>query len=45
MDVYTSDTTYTQITPEVHGMIIHQIPEPATIAVLSLGGLLLRRKK
>jgi hypothetical protein len=26
-------------------VIIHQIPEPATIALLSLGGLLLRRKK
>ncbi len=26
-------------------VIIHQIPEPATIALLSLGGLLLRRKQ
>ena len=26
-------------------IIIHQIPEPATIALLSLGGLLLRRRK
>jgi hypothetical protein len=26
-------------------VIIHQIPEPATIALLGLGGLLLRRKK
>jgi hypothetical protein len=26
-------------------VVIHQIPEPATIALLGLGGLLLRRKK
>ena len=29
----------------VDTLIIHQIPEPATIALLGLGGLLLRRKK
>ncbi len=28
-----------------HTMIIHQIPEPATIALLCLGGLLLRKKR
>jgi len=28
-----------------HGMTIHQIPEPATIALLCLGGLLLRKKR
>jgi len=29
----------------VDSMVIHQIPEPATIALLGLGGLLLRRRK
>jgi hypothetical protein len=29
----------------MHGMTVHQIPEPATIALLCLGGLLLRKKK
>ena len=29
----------------VDGLVIHQIPEPATIVLLGLGGLLLRRKK
>ena len=29
----------------VDTLIIHQIPEPATIALLGLGGLLLRRRK
>lgn len=32
------------VTPDDR-IIIHQIPEPATIALLGLGGLLLRRKK
>jgi len=32
------------IVPTLHGMIIHQIPEPATIVLLCLGGLLLRKK-
>jgi len=42
-DVMTFDTAWTQILPTYHGMIIHQ-PEPATIALLCLGGLLLRKK-
>jgi hypothetical protein len=29
----------------VDSVVIHQIPEPATIALLGLGGLLLRRRK
>jgi len=29
----------------VHSLLIHQVPEPATVVLLSLGGLLLRRKK
>jgi len=29
----------------VDTLIIHQIPEPATLSILGLGGLLLRRKK
>jgi hypothetical protein len=29
----------------VDSVIIHQVPEPATIALLGLGGLLLRRRK
>ena len=40
------DDTYGTPTGVVYDtLIIHQIPEPATIALLSLGGLLLRRKK
>ncbi len=31
--------------PILHTLTIHQIPEPATIALLGLGGLLLRRRK
>lgn len=30
---------------DCYGMTIHQIPEPATIVLLCVGGLLLRRKK
>jgi hypothetical protein len=44
-DVMTFDTEWTQIYPTYHGMIIHQVPEPATIALLCIGGLLLKRKK
>ncbi|MBN1787713.1 MAG: PEP-CTERM sorting domain-containing protein [Sedimentisphaerales bacterium] len=44
VDVYTMDTGWNQIMPDFTGMVIHQIPEPATIALLCLGGLLLRKK-
>ena len=44
MDVYTMDVNWGQVIPIMNGMIIHQIPEPATIALLCLGGLLLRKK-
>jgi hypothetical protein len=37
--LYTSDGEY------VDSFIIHQIPEPMTIALLGLGGLFLRRRK
>lgn len=34
------------VTPTlIDSVVIHQIPEPATIALLGLGGLLLRRRK
>ena len=39
-----SDSTG-EIIEVMDSVIIHQIPEPATIALLGLGGLLLRRKK
>jgi hypothetical protein len=51
IDVTTYDTSWNQVgvdvlpAPIMNGMIIHQIPEPATIALLCLGGLLLRKKK
>jgi len=34
-----------EIIEVMDSVIIHQVPEPATIALLGLGGLLLRRKK
>jgi hypothetical protein len=43
-DICTFNTSWGQIFPVMHGMTIHQIPEPATIALLCLGGLLLRKK-
>jgi len=47
IDVYTVTSTNPrlQVFPTINGMIIHQIPEPATIALLCLGGLLLRKKR
>jgi len=43
-DIATLDAAFGVIAPNMHGMIIHQIPEPATIALLCLGGLLIRKK-
>ena len=36
---------YGPIGEVLHTLIIHQVPEPATIALLGLGGLLLRRRR
>jgi hypothetical protein len=36
---------WSQDAEELDRIVIHQIPEPATIALLGLGGLLLRRRK
>jgi len=44
LDVATLDNDFAQIVPTINGMIIHQVPEPATIALLCLGGLLLRKR-
>jgi hypothetical protein len=45
-DVYTFDQQWNLIVPVYHGMIIHDVPEPATLSLLTLGGLaLLRRRK
>jgi hypothetical protein len=44
-DIATFAPTWDQIEPICHGMIIHQIPEPATMILLGLGGLLIRNKK
>ena len=44
-DVWTTDIAWAQVVPTYHSLIIHQIPEPATIALLCFGGLLLRKKK
>ena len=38
-------TTYYDTGVTVHTLTIHQVPEPATLALLGLGGLLLRRRK
>jgi len=43
-DVMTFDVGWNQCYPTYHGMTITQIPEPATIALLCLGGLLIRKK-
>lgn len=44
-NIVTVDPSWTEITPVCNGMVIHQIPEPATMILLCLGGLLLRTKK
>jgi len=43
-DVMTYDQSWNLCLPTYHGMTITQIPEPATIALLCLGGLLIRKK-
>jgi hypothetical protein len=40
-----ADAWYMDFTNDIPGLEIHVIPEPATIALLGLGGLLLRRRK
>ena len=42
IELYTTDFGTSEL---VDAVVIHQIPEPATIALLGLGGLLLRRRK
>jgi hypothetical protein len=42
---FLSSPAWDEVVPVLHNMTIHQIPEPATIALLCLGGLLLRKKK
>ena len=44
-DVWTTDINWEQVVPIMHGMTITQIPEPATMLILAVGGLLLKRKK
>jgi hypothetical protein len=47
-DVMTYDQQWNQIFPIYHGMLIQEIPEPATLSLLALGGLTLlgrRRRK
>ena len=46
-DVYCTDdgNPKSQVVPIINSMVIHQIPEPATIALFCFGGLLLRKKK
>lgn len=45
-DIGTFDPSWNQLSPVCHGMVIHQtIPEPATMILLGLGGLLIRTKK
>jgi len=43
--VFVTNSNNEEVVPTINGMIIHQIPEPATIALLCLGGLLLRKKR
>ena len=39
------ETYYGPIGEVLHTLVIHQIPEPATIVLLGLGGLLLRKRR
>lgn len=41
----TTDLNGEPLTGVIHTLTIHQIPEPATVLLLGLGGLLLRRRK
>jgi hypothetical protein len=42
---YDGTTVYDESDASAAGMIIHQTPEPMTIALLGLGGLFLRKRK
>jgi hypothetical protein len=44
-DITTFDPSWNMIIPVCHGMVIHQVPEPATMVLFSLGGLLLGRRR
>lgn len=44
-DVMTLGPGYDQISPICHSMIVNQIPEPTTVILLGLGGLLFGQKR
>ena len=44
-DVYIMDTGWQQVNPDMGTLDVHCIPEPASMLLLGLGGLLLRRRK